>query len=88
MRDQSVGTDATKLAELEPESEPGPFASKIRPSVEVLVVGVLRTSSLVTAAILLFLSLARRSSTSTAREIRKRSVRLEEVEAQQNDRSS
>lgn len=84
--DHGAGIDASQL--MEPESEPGPFASKIRPSVEALVVGVLRTSSFVTAAILLFLSLALRSSTSTARELRKLSVRLEKFEARQNDRSS
>ena len=62
--------------EEEPLSEPGPgpFESKIRPSVEALVSVVLRTTSFFTATLLLLMALALRSSTSTARACRRRST--------------
>ena len=69
--------------EEEPSSEPGPgpFESKIRPSVEALVSVVLRTTSFFTATLLLLMALALRSSTSTARALQNLSLRTESLEA-------
>jgi hypothetical protein len=67
-----------------PEAKPGPgpFESRIRPSVEALVSFVLRTGSFFTAALLLMMALALRSSTSTARALQNLSLRTDELEAQ------
>jgi hypothetical protein len=67
-----------------PEAKPGlgPFESRIRPSVEALVSFVLRTGSFFTAALLLIMALALRSSTSTARALQNLSLRTDELEAQ------
>lgn len=65
----------------EPEPTPGPFESKIRPSVEALVAVVLRASSFFTATVLLLMALALRSSTSTARTLHALSLRTEALEA-------
>ena len=64
----------------EPEPTPGPFESKIRPSVEALVAVVLRASSFFTATVLLLMALALRSSTSTARTLHALSLRTEALE--------
>lgn len=82
----------TALAKLgyEPDSDeepveqrgPGPFESRIRPAVEALVSGVLRTASFCMASILLLLALALRSSTSTARALQALSLRATALEAQ------
>ena len=66
----------------EAKRSPGPFESRIRPSVEALVSFVLRTGSFFTAALLLMVALALRSSTSTARALQNLSLRTDELEAQ------
>jgi hypothetical protein len=60
---------------------PGPFESTIRPSVEALVSLVLRTASFFTAALLLLMALALRSSTSTARALQNLAQRTDVLEA-------
>jgi len=72
--------------EEEPPSEatrgPGPFESRIRPSVEALVSFVLRTGSFFTAALLLMMALGLRSSTSTAKALQNLTLRTDELEAE------
>jgi hypothetical protein len=70
----------------EPEPTPGPFESKIRPSVEALVAAVLRAASFLTATVLLLMALALRSSTSTARTLQALTLRTEALEAQLADK--
>ncbi len=67
---------------------PGPFESRIRPSVEALVAVVLRVSSFVISTLLLLLALALRSSTSTARAIQNLSRRTEELEGALSERGA
>lgn len=66
------------VAELDPG--PGPFESRIRPSVEALVAAVLRAASFLTSTLLLLMALALRSSTSTARALQGLSRRTGELE--------
>jgi hypothetical protein len=63
-----LGYEPDPEEELPTEAErgPGPFESRIRPSVEALVSFVLRTGSFFTSALLLMMALALRSSTSDA----------------------
>jgi len=85
----------TKLG-YEPEPEPpplvppgpGPFESKIRPSVEALVSAVLRAASFVIATFLLLMALALRSSTSTARALQRLTQRTETLESRLDTRSA
>lgn len=73
--------------EADPEEDPledpgpGPFESTIRPSVEALVSFVLRAASFFTAALLLLMALALRSSTSTARALQNLTLRTNALEA-------
>jgi hypothetical protein len=73
--------------EPEPEIEPllapgpGPFESRIRPSVDALVSFVLRSAGFFTATILLLMALSLRSSTSTARAMQNLSLRTTALEA-------
>jgi hypothetical protein len=60
---------------------PGPFESRIRPSVEALLAVVLRASSFLTSSLLLLMALALRSSTSTARALHTLSQRTDALEA-------
>ena len=73
--------------EVEPvvEPGPGPFESKIRPSVDALVSFVLRSAGFLTATLLLLMALSLRSSTSTARALQNLSNRTTVLEAQQSD---
>lgn len=64
----------------DPIAGPGPFESRIRPAVESLVGGVLRATSFIVSMFLLLTALALRSSTSTVRELRQLSARLEVLE--------
>jgi len=74
--------------EPEPETEPllepgpGPFESKIRPSVDALVSFVLRSAGFFTATILLLMALSLRSSTSTATAMQNLSLRTTALEVQ------
>ena len=70
--------------EVEPvvEPGPGPFESKIRPSVDALVSFVLRSAGFLTATLLLLMALSLRSSTSTARALQNLSNRTTVLEAQ------
>jgi hypothetical protein len=79
-----LGYESDPEEESLPEAKrpPGPFESKIRPSVEALVSFVLRTASFFSAALLLMMALALRSSTSTARALQNLSLRTDELEAQ------
>lgn len=79
-----LGYEPDPEEEPRPEAKPGPgpFESRIRPSVEALVSFVLRTGSFFTAALLLMMALALRSSTSTARALQNLSLRTDELEAQ------
>ena len=73
--------------EADPEEEPledpgpGPFEATIRPAVEALVSFVIRTASFFTAALLLLMALALRSSTSTARALQTLTRRTDALEA-------
>lgn len=60
---------------------PGPFESRIRPSVEALLAVVLRASSFLASSLLLLMALALRSSTSTARALHILSQRTDALEA-------
>jgi hypothetical protein len=71
-------TEEEIAEELDPG--PGPFESRIRPSVEALVAVVLRASSFLTSTLLLLMALALRSSTSTARALQNLSRRTEQLE--------
>jgi len=64
-----------------PEPTPGPFESRIRPSVEALVATVLRAASFFTATVLLLMALALRSSTSTTRVLHALTKRTDALEA-------
>ena len=64
------------------EPEPGPFESRIRPSVEALVAVVLRASSFLTSTLLLLMALALRSSTSTAKALQTLGHRMNDLERQ------
>jgi hypothetical protein len=59
---------------------PGPFESRIRPSVEALVSVVLRALSFFCASLLLLIGLSLRSSTSTARALQAVSARADALE--------
>ena len=72
--------DAEELALPEPVPSPGPFESKVRPSVDALVAAVLRAASFFTASVLLLMSLALRSSTSTVRMLQSLASRTEALE--------
>lgn len=75
-----LGAEPTPAEEgLEPLA-PGPFESKIRPSVEALVSRVLRVSSFLCASLLLLIGLAMRSATSTARALQALSARADAME--------
>ena len=63
------------------EPGPGPFESRIRPSVEALVAVVLRVSSFLISTLLLLMALSLRSSTSTARALHHLSRRTDELES-------
>jgi len=75
-----LGYEAEDPVEQEIEPGPGPFESRIRPSVEALVAVVLRTSSFVISTLLLLMALALRSSTATARALQNLSRRTDELE--------
>lgn len=64
---------------------PGPFESRIRPSIETLVAAVLRVASFVTSTLLLLMALALRSSTSTARALQNLTHRTTALEEQLAD---
>jgi hypothetical protein len=76
-----VGTAESIDMEPEPQRIPGPFESRVRPTVDSLVGGVLRVASGTAAFLLLLLALALRSSTATARELRALGIRLDALEA-------
>ncbi|HKK50620.1 MAG TPA: hypothetical protein VKA74_03495 [Myxococcota bacterium] len=60
---------------------PGPFERRVRPALESLLAGVLRTVSFFCATLLLLMALSLRSSTSTRRELRTLRQRLDRLEA-------
>ena len=63
-----------------PEAGPGPFETRIRPSVEALIALVLRASGFVGGTLLLLLALSMRSATSTARALQSLAKRLDALE--------
>ncbi len=82
-RPSSDTPDPAALAAREAALAPldGPFTRSIRPSVQAILAMVLRGASFVTSGLLVFLSLATRASTTTARRLRQLSVRVEELES-------
>jgi hypothetical protein len=70
------------------EPTPGPFETRVRPSVEGLVAAVLRAASFFTAAVLILMALALRSSTSTTRMLHDLSKRTASLEARLVDREA
>ena len=68
-----------------PPSGPGPFVSRVRPSVETLVALVLRGCAFVCAGFLLVTALATRASTTTARRLHALTERIEALEQGRGD---
>ena len=77
-----LGYETEEEISTELDPGPGPFESRIRPSVEALVAVVLRVSSFLISTLLLLLALALRSSTSTARALQDLSRRTDDLEEQ------
>jgi hypothetical protein len=65
---------------LTPDPVPGPFVSSIRPSVDALVSTSIRLASFFCGSFMLLASLAMRSSTTTAHQLRDFAVRIETIE--------
>ena len=61
--------------------EPGPFEKRIRPALEAVLAPIRRISSFICATLLLLMALSLRSSTSTARELHRLALRLDQLEA-------
>jgi len=74
---ESIGYEPEIAPEPLPPPEPGPFEVRVRPAVDALVALGLRTTSFICSTLLLLLALSLRSSTSSARELRKLSARFE-----------
>ena len=87
---EKLGYDPAPGEELVPpiEKTPGPFETRIRPSVDALVATVLRTASFFSATMLLLMALALRSSTSTTRMLQSLAKRTEALEHAGAERAS
>ena len=74
---ESIGYEPVPALDPPELPEPGPFEVHVRPAVDALVAILLRATSFVCSTLLLLLALSLRSSTSTARELRKLAAQIE-----------
>ena len=77
---EGLGFEPEPLPAAPSPAPPGPFTSRVRPSVETLVALTLRGCAFACAGFLMLTALATRSSTTTARRLRDLTIRIEALE--------